>query len=84
MWVPSKSFLSLSPCFRKFGAQGSRLTGAGWGGCTVSIVPADKLPGFLANVHEAYYQGNEGRFAPEKQSLFATKPGGGALVFLEA
>ncbi|XP_045384740.1 N-acetylgalactosamine kinase isoform X2 [Lemur catta] len=68
---------------RKFGAQGSRLTGAGWGGCTVSIVPADKLPSFLANVHESYYQRSDRSLAPEKQSLFATKPGGGALVFLE-
>lgn len=73
-----------SHCFRKFGAQGSRLTGAGWGGCTVSIVPADKLPSFLANVYEAYYQRSNRSLAPEKQSLFATKPGGGALVFLEA
>nr|XP_012618974.1 N-acetylgalactosamine kinase isoform X6 [Microcebus murinus] len=69
---------------RKFGAQGSRLTGAGWGGCTVSIVPADKLPSFLANVRESYYQRSDRSLAPEKQSLFATKPGGGALVFLEA
>ncbi|XP_071464337.1 N-acetylgalactosamine kinase isoform X2 [Marmota flaviventris] len=69
---------------RKFGAPGSRLTGAGWGGCTVSIVPADKLPSFLANVQEAYYQRSNRSLAPEKQSLFVTKPGGGALVFLEA
>ncbi|XP_012861786.1 N-acetylgalactosamine kinase [Echinops telfairi] len=69
---------------RKFGAQGSRLTGAGWGGCTVSLVPAEKLSSFLANVQEAYYQRIDGSSAPEKQSLFATKPGGGALVFLEA
>ncbi|XP_004396594.1 PREDICTED: N-acetylgalactosamine kinase isoform X4 [Odobenus rosmarus divergens] len=69
---------------RKFGAQGSRLTGAGWGGCTVSLVPADKLTSFLANVHEAYYQRSDRNVTSEKQSLFATKPGGGALVFLEA
>ncbi|ELK36069.1 N-acetylgalactosamine kinase [Myotis davidii] len=69
---------------RTFGAQGSRLTGAGWGGCTVSLVPADKLPSFLANVQEAYYRSGDRCLAPEKQSLFATKPGGGALVFLEA
>ncbi|XP_069844499.1 N-acetylgalactosamine kinase isoform X3 [Dipodomys merriami] len=69
---------------RKFGAQGSRLTGAGWGGCTVSIVPADKLPDFLANVQDAYYKRRHHSEAPEKQNLFATKPGGGALVFLEA
>ncbi|KAM8783836.1 N-acetylgalactosamine kinase isoform 2-T2 [Rhynchonycteris naso] len=69
---------------RTFGAEGSRLTGAGWGGCTVSIVPVDKLPSFLANVHRAYYQRGSRSLAPEKLSLFATKPGGGAMVFLEA
>ncbi|XP_049988966.1 N-acetylgalactosamine kinase isoform X4 [Alexandromys fortis] len=69
---------------RKFGARGSRLTGAGWGGCTVSIVPTDMLPSFLTNVHEAYYRRNSSSLALEKHSLFATKPGGGALVFLEA
>ncbi|KAM5336898.1 N-acetylgalactosamine kinase isoform 1-T1 [Glossophaga mutica] len=69
---------------RTFGAQGSRLTGAGWGGCTVSLVPTDKLPSFLANVHEAYYQRSDRSLVPENQRLFATKPGGGALVFLEA
>ncbi|XP_044835757.1 N-acetylgalactosamine kinase isoform X2 [Mauremys mutica] len=66
------------------GAIGSRLTGAGWGGCTVSMVPSDKLSTFLTNVKEAYYKRNDQRLALEKNSLFATKPGGGALVFLEA
>ncbi|OBS69881.1 hypothetical protein A6R68_01577, partial [Neotoma lepida] len=65
---------------RKFGAKGSRLTGAGWGGCTVSIVPADMLSSFLTNVHEAYYRRNSLSLALEKHSLFATKPGGGALL----
>ncbi|XP_074090815.1 N-acetylgalactosamine kinase isoform X2 [Macrotis lagotis] len=69
---------------RQFGALGSRLTGAGWGGCVVSLVPTDKLSDLLANVQEVYYQSNKGRLAVEKQCLFATKPGGGALVFLEA
>uniref|UniRef100_A0A5F8GWY4 Galactokinase 2 n=1 Tax=Monodelphis domestica TaxID=13616 RepID=A0A5F8GWY4_MONDO len=60
---------------RQFGAQGSRLTGAGWGGCAVSLVPTDKLPDLLANVQEAYYQSKKGRLAVEKPCLFATKPG---------
>uniref|UniRef100_A0A8D0H3N0 N-acetylgalactosamine kinase n=1 Tax=Sphenodon punctatus TaxID=8508 RepID=A0A8D0H3N0_SPHPU len=67
----------------KSGAVGSRLTGAGWGGCAVSVVPTEKLKSFLANVEEAYYKTNGQRLAPEKNSLFATKPGDGALVFLE-
>ncbi|KAJ7311024.1 hypothetical protein JRQ81_006620 [Phrynocephalus forsythii] len=66
------------------GAVGSRLTGAGWGGCTVSMVPEDKLEGFLAGVREAYYQNNRQRWAQEEGILFATSPGGGAAIFLEA
>ncbi|NXX14949.1 GALK2 kinase, partial [Podargus strigoides] len=66
------------------GAIGSHLTGAGWGGCTVSMVPTDKLSTFLKNVKKAYYQTNVQRLALENNSLFATKPGRGALVFVEA
>ncbi|XP_027744746.1 N-acetylgalactosamine kinase isoform X2 [Empidonax traillii] len=68
----------------QFGAIGSRLTGAGWGGCTVSMVPTDKLSTFLKNVKKAYYQTDGQRLAGENNSLFATKPGRGALVFVEA
>ncbi|XP_030137082.3 N-acetylgalactosamine kinase isoform X3 [Taeniopygia guttata] len=68
----------------QFGAIGSRLTGAGWGGCTVSMVPTDKLNTFLKNVKKAYYQKDGQRLAVENNSLFATKPGRGALVFVEA
>nr|XP_047908290.1 N-acetylgalactosamine kinase isoform X4 [Anser cygnoides] len=68
----------------QFGAVGSRLTGAGWGGCTVSMVPTDKLNTFLKNVKKAYYQNDVQRLALENNSLFATKPGRGALVFVEA
>ncbi|KAL4660726.1 N-acetylgalactosamine kinase [Arapaima gigas] len=65
------------------GAVGSRLTGAGWGGCTVSMVPIDKLETFLQEVRESYYMSDARRAALEKGSLFVTKPGGGAAIFLE-
>lgn len=80
-------FKSLFSCFcssRQFGAVGSRLTGAGWGGCTVSMVPEDKLEGFLAQVEDAYYGNNNQRLTWEENSLFATSPGGGAMGFFEA
>ncbi|KAM9808367.1 N-acetylgalactosamine kinase [Neosynchiropus ocellatus] len=65
------------------GAVGSRLTGAGWGGCAVSMVPTDKVESFLQAVREAYYQPEARRAEMEKQSLFVSKPAGGAAILLE-
>ncbi|XP_055789109.1 N-acetylgalactosamine kinase [Salvelinus fontinalis] len=65
------------------GAVGSRLTGAGWGGCAVSMVPTDKVESFLKSVRELYYTSDPRRAELEKHSLFVTKPGGGAAIFLE-
>ncbi|XP_022048630.2 N-acetylgalactosamine kinase [Acanthochromis polyacanthus] len=67
----------------KAGAVGSRLTGAGWGGCAVSMVPTEKVESFLQAVRAAYYLPDPRRAAMEKQSLFVSKPGGGAAIFLE-
>uniref|UniRef100_A0A3Q3DJY0 Galactokinase 2 n=1 Tax=Hippocampus comes TaxID=109280 RepID=A0A3Q3DJY0_HIPCM len=66
----------------KSGAAGSRLTGAGWGGCAVSMVPSDKVESFLQAVREAYYLPDPRRAAMEKQSLFVSKPGGGAAIYV--
>uniref|UniRef100_A0A4W4GCR7 N-acetylgalactosamine kinase n=1 Tax=Electrophorus electricus TaxID=8005 RepID=A0A4W4GCR7_ELEEL len=65
------------------GAVGSRLTGAGWGGCTVSMVPTERMDSFLQTVKELYYMPDARRAALIKQSLFATRPGGGATIFTE-
>ncbi|XP_029910584.1 N-acetylgalactosamine kinase [Myripristis murdjan] len=67
----------------KSGAVGSRLTGAGWGGCAVSMVPNERVESFLQAVREAYYNPDPRRAAMEKQSLFVSGPGGGAAIFLE-
>lgn len=60
------------------GAYGSRVTGAGWGGCTVSLVAEDAVPAFIAHMREAYppYRGlDDGALS---QVIFATKPSRGA------
>lgn len=67
----------------KSGAVGSRLTGAGWGGCAVSMVPCENVESFLQAVRQAYYLPDPRRAAMEKQSLFVSKPGGGAAIFTE-
>lgn len=37
------------------GAVGSRLTGAGWGGCVVALVPENNHQLFIQNVKDAFY-----------------------------
>ncbi|EIN10114.1 Galactokinase [Punctularia strigosozonata HHB-11173 SS5] len=71
----------LTAIAREAGAYGSRLTGAGWGGCTVSLVPESEVDSFIAKVKAAYppYKGLEGEALHEV--IFATKPSSGACVY---
>lgn len=58
--------------FRSAGSYGSRLTGAGWGGCVVSLVAEDHTEEFLETVAKTYYN-----VCPDavSQELFFTFPG---------
>jgi galactokinase len=42
---------------RELGALGARLTGAGFGGCTVNAVPTNRVTRFVDGVTAAYYHG---------------------------
>jgi len=60
------------------GAIGARLTGAGFGGCTVNLVAVDDVAQFRAFVERAYYQGRPE--AEEREHCFVFSPGAGASV----
>jgi galactokinase len=65
--------------FRESGALGSRLTGAGWGGCAVSLVRQENLEKFIADVREKYYINSKdtNRVKNADKSIFPTSPGCG-------
>lgn len=69
----------------KQGAYGSRLTGAGWGGCTVSLVASDKIDDFIYSLKKGYYQKklpNVKLDDPQlNQYIFASKSGSGCGIF---
>ena len=73
---------------REAGSSGSRLTGAGWGGCTVHLVADNKVDAVLDALMEKYYNGAikdfpaaAERFAQRPQdALLALRPAAGARV----
>jgi N-acetylgalactosamine kinase len=67
---------------REAGAAGSRLTGAGFGGCTVSLVEKHEVEPFVRAVVQKYYRdylGLEDRNFGEL--IFPCRAAGGAAVF---
>ncbi|WFD34009.1 galactokinase [Malassezia cuniculi] len=69
---------------RRYGSLGSRLTGAGWGGCCVHLVPASKARSMMDGLRSEYYT----RFPTlsEEQlnnSLFSTQPARGACIVFQ-
>jgi len=69
---------------RKAGAIGARLTGAGWGGCTVSLVKRGEEDAFTKKVTEEYLRPlmEAGRLGREdlKSTIFASLPSSGAAI----
>lgn len=73
-----KELDELTSLAKKAGAWGSRLTGAGWGGCTVSLVTEADVPSFIESVRNEYAPYKDLDKAALEQVIFATKPGSGA------
>jgi len=67
----------LTKTCRESGALGSRMTGAGWGGCTVSLVTKSHVPTFLETIRKVAYSDAD----DVSQYLFATAPSDGAQIY---
>ncbi|KAI4287633.1 MAG: hypothetical protein L6R35_003109 [Caloplaca aegaea] len=67
---------------REAGAYGSRLTGAGWGGCTVHLVPRHKVNDIRKAWNDKYYLVTEPDMSKEKlqEAVVVSEPGEGAVV----
>jgi N-acetylgalactosamine kinase len=69
---------------REAGAVGARLTGAGFGGCTISLVQDEKVESFIKKVTNTYYQDYLKREDREYRSMiFPCRAAGGAAVMGE-
>ena len=66
---------------RRAGSYGSRLTGAGWGGCSVHLVSKDKVDDVRTAWHKEYYEKRFPDMEKEKleQAVVVTEPGHGAM-----
>lgn len=69
----------LTALARASGAYGSRLTGAGWGGCTVSLVSEGKVEEFKERLQEGYPGYRRLTKGKLNEVVFATKPSSGAF-----
>ncbi|KAF4621511.1 hypothetical protein G7Y89_g14562 [Cudoniella acicularis] len=67
---------------RKAGSYGSRLTGAGWGGCTVHLVPADKVEAVREAWEREYYSKMELSDEQKEGAVVVSKPGSGSAVLV--
>ena len=72
--LTGKSFTGSNACF----ADCISGIGAGWGGCTVSLVVEDDVDAFIKRVSEAYAPYKELSGDALKEVIFATKPSSGA------
>ncbi|KAG9768131.1 Galactokinase, partial [Aureobasidium melanogenum] len=69
---------------RRAGAYGSRLTGAGWGGCTVHLVPQGKVVAVTEALKKEYYYKKFPGISEEKlkEAIVTSKPGQGSLLIV--
>lgn len=67
---------------RAAGAYSSRLTGAGWGGCSVHLVPADKAQAVKAALEEQYYSKMKLTDEQKEQAVVVSQPARGSAIYI--
>ncbi|KXX73470.1 Galactokinase [Madurella mycetomatis] len=67
---------------RRAGSYGSRLTGAGWGGCSVHLVPADKVASVREAWEREYYSKMNLTQEQKEAAVVVSRPGSGSVVYL--
>ena len=67
---------------REAGAYGSRQTGAGWGGCCVHLVAADKVDAVKKALEEGYYSKLTLTDEQKEQAVVVSRPGHGSALYL--
>lgn len=67
---------------RGAGSYGGRVTGAGWGGCSVHLVPKDRIEAIKAAWEEQYYRKREPDITKEKlaEAVVVSEPGHGSMM----
>ncbi|KAI5918532.1 ribosomal protein S5 domain 2-type protein [Camillea tinctor] len=66
---------------REAGSYGSRLTGAGWGGCSVHLVPADKVDQIRGALVDRYYAKRGIEEKDLETAIVVSRPMNGSAVF---
>jgi galactokinase len=67
---------------REAGSLGSRLTGAGWGGCSVHLVESDKVEQVKRAWEDKYYSKRQLTAEQREGAVVVSKPGSGSAVFV--
>ena len=69
---------------REAGSYGSRLTGAGWGGCSVHLVPKDKVAAIRGAWEEKYYRKRFPNITPETlaEAVVVSVPQQGSVMYV--
>ncbi|SCU89904.1 LADA_0F00474g1_1 [Lachancea dasiensis] len=65
---------------RENGSYGSRLTGAGWGGCTVHLVPRSKVDDVRSALAQQYYANRDMRGLKLDDVILVSRPELGSCV----